>query len=83
MSAIRRILGHVAVEQAQRPRKCHRKPNDHRIQRGQQCLVIQEGASMGSKNYCSKCAKEILDKASNDLAEFIKNLITGTRYSDD
>ena len=67
MAAVRHVLKHVAVEQAKRRRKCHRKPGKHSIAQGESCLVIKDEATMGSKNYCLKCATEILDLAGEDL----------------
>jgi hypothetical protein len=61
------VLKHVAVEEAQRKRKCYRKPAVHEIAKGELCLVIKDGASGGKNNYCPECAEPILDQAQNDL----------------
>ena len=67
MPKVREVLKHVSVETAQRKRKCYRKPAAHEIAMGELCLVIKDGASGGSSNYCPECAAPILDQAQSDL----------------
>jgi hypothetical protein len=69
MYQVRDILGHVAVDIAQRQRKCHRSRGTHAIARGEPCLVIHSGDYGAGKNYCRGCAREILTKASTRLLE--------------
>lgn len=66
MAKIRDILVHVYVETAIRGRKCHRSKK-HRVEPGKNLLLIRESSSLGSKNYCSSCAKEILLLASEKI----------------
>jgi hypothetical protein len=67
MPQIRHILGAVFVETASRKRICHRDRRNHAVAKGEPCLVIKDGASGGSKNYCTTCGLEILDQAAEDL----------------
>ena len=62
MRAPRDIIKHVDIEVAKDGRKCHRT-RAHRVARGEKCLVIQEGAFSGSKNYCVSCGLEIVAAA--------------------
>jgi hypothetical protein len=55
----RDIIKHVTVEVAKGGRKCHRT-REHRIAIGEKCIVVQEGAFSGSKNYCVSCGLEIV-----------------------
>jgi hypothetical protein len=68
MAQIRDILNHLTVENAARKRICHRNRNNHSIEKGERCLVIQDMATRGSKNYCGECAKPILDAAKMRLS---------------
>jgi hypothetical protein len=65
--AILHVLGAVSVETASRKRICYRDRKKHAVAKGEVCLVIQDGASGGSKNYCVSCALAILDQAADDL----------------
>jgi hypothetical protein len=67
MAKVRRVLGHVLIEVAGAKRKCHHKPRDHAIIKGEVCLVVREASMGGHKNYCQVCALEILDLAGDDL----------------
>lgn len=67
MAAIRRVLKDLSVETAKKSRICHRNRDDHTIKAAESCLVVRDPTSQGSKNYCRKCATEILDKAAEDL----------------
>lgn len=67
MPQVKQVLKHVSVEEAQRKRKCYRKPSAHEITKGQACLVVKDGTSGGARNYCPACAEPILDKAQQDL----------------
>jgi len=62
MKPPRDILKHVSVETAKAKRKCYRDAS-HSIAKGDKCLVIAEGTFQGSKNYCVRCAIDILDAA--------------------
>ncbi len=68
MPKVRDILINVAVEVAQRKRKCHRKPDAHTILGGQHCLVIKDPTDGSKKNYCCGCAQEILGTAQTKLS---------------
>jgi hypothetical protein len=63
MPKVRDILTHVSVETAIRQRICHRKRNEHSIEKGESCLVIKDASTGGKKNYCVECAPEILTLA--------------------
>lgn len=67
MPPIRRVLIHVNVDTARAMRKCHRKPNEHSITKGEACLVIKEQGQGSKKNYCRACATPILQQAQADL----------------
>jgi hypothetical protein len=68
MPQVRRILRQVSVETASRKRICHRERAKHEILKGEECLVIHDPVSGGSKNYCGPCALAILDIAADDLS---------------
>lgn len=65
MPAVRNVVKHLRVEVAQRKRKCARNRSDHKIGKGDRCLVIQDGQE--SSNYCISCAGEILRLAKESL----------------
>ena len=67
MPPIRRVLGHVSTETARATRKCHRKPKEHSIARGEACLVVKDQGQGSKKNYCRVCARSILEHAQADL----------------
>ncbi len=75
MPAIRKVLGQVSVETAEKRRKCHRKPGKHSIAKGDNCLVVRGGPYNSPKNYCKECAPEILDKAQADLAKLRRGIV--------
>ncbi len=75
MTKIRDILVHVSVETAIRGRKCHRNKK-HRVQPGKNLLSIRESGSLGSKNYCDPCAKEILVLASEKIKTIVERFET-------
>ena len=69
MPKIRDILGHVCVETAKRRRKCHRNKQEHSIHQDERCLVVQTSQPKSNRNYCQRCAKDILDRAGKRLAK--------------
>lgn len=72
MAIVRNILRHVMLETAMRKRRCHHKAS-HEITKGMVCLVVVD--ERGSKNnYCSECAKPMLDAARNNLMAFAVGL---------
>lgn len=73
MAKVRRVLGAVTIEVAQRRRICYHDRKHHSIERGEACLVIKE-PSNGQKNYCVTCGMEILDRAADDIAALRKGL---------
>ena len=74
MPQIRRILSAVSVERASRKRVCYRDRKNHSVAKGVVCLVIKDGSSGGSKNYCVRCALPILDQAADDLQNLHEQL---------
>lgn len=66
MAKIRDVLKHIGTEVAKRRRRCHRSKK-HSISAGEECLVITDEASGGSKNYCTECAEPILTSAAARL----------------
>ena len=74
MAKIRDILVHVSVSGAIRTRKCHRN-SQHRVEAGEPFLLVREAHSLGSKNYCKECAREILALAKSRLEEITQKLI--------
>lgn len=73
MRTPRDILKHVSVECAKAQRKCYRDAN-HRIAKGDRCLVIKEGTFGGSKNYCAVCATVILAAAAAKHAALVREM---------
>jgi hypothetical protein len=73
MKPPRDIIKHVDIETAQRKRNCSRS-RKHEIIGGDICIVIQEGAFSGSKNYCVECGLEILKAAEVRLASLRSTL---------
>lgn len=67
MAKIRDLLKQANVETAGARRKCHRRPKQHSIQKGEKCLAVRESDGRGKKNYCGVCAAEILDVAATRL----------------
>ncbi len=49
MPAVRQLLRHANIETAAGKRKCHRKQNEHKILKGDVCLVIR-GVDSTAKN---------------------------------
>lgn len=76
MPTIRRILKHIAVEQARGTRRCRRDRN-HRIAAGEHCLSIQDDGSPFSKSYCARCALPILKQCAADLRTIRDGLYGG------
>jgi hypothetical protein len=72
MAAIKNILKHVRVEQAQRKRCCERNRANHPIKKGDYCLVVQNGQD--APNYCAQCATQILRLAQATLDDLKKTL---------
>jgi len=66
MPQIKRLLKDATVEIAAAARICHRNRANHRITKGESCLVVKQPEG-GKRNYCSECANEILDQAADDL----------------
>jgi len=62
MPKIRDILVHVAIEQAQRQRKCRRNTT-HLIVKGEMCLVVRTGPTNDDYSYSREAAKPMLDAA--------------------
>jgi hypothetical protein len=73
MPKVRDILVHVSVSGAVRTRKCHRN-SEHSVQPGEPFLLVREAQSLGSKNYCKVCAREILALAKARLEDIAKRL---------
>lgn len=71
MAQIRDILVHVSVDTAIRDRKCHRSKK-HKIHAGEIHLLVRESHTLGSKNYCKECAREILKLAEEKLIKISK-----------
>ena len=68
MAIVKNILRHVAIETAERRRRCHHK-RTHTITKGMVCLVVVD--ERGSKtNYCAVCAKPMLEMAASTLQGF-------------
>lgn len=74
MAKIRDILIHISVSGAIRDRKCHRN-SQHRVQAGELFLLVRNSQSLGSKNYCKECAREILSLAKSRLDEITQRLV--------
>jgi hypothetical protein len=71
MPAVRAVIGHVTVETAKRRRICwrHRKGKAvHPIVKGEVCLVVKDGNGT-TANYCTEAARDILQRAEDDLAQ--------------
>ena len=76
MPQIKSVLGHVAVETAQRKRICYRHRAGkaaHDIAKGEACLVVG-GADGGVRNYCRDAADDILAKAQAELDGLVSDL---------
>ncbi len=74
MPKVRDVLTHVSVEIASKRRICHRKRNEHSIEKGQVCLVIKDHSMGAKKNYCVECAPEILAVAKARIASLEEEL---------
>ncbi len=68
MPKIRQLFNDVEIEVAKARRACYHNRAKHSIAKGERCLVIKNPGGMGSKNYCIKCATDILNIAVDDLA---------------
>lgn len=67
MARVKNLLNHIFIETAKARRRCHHK-GTHAIIQGMPCLVVVD--SRGSKrNYCTLCAKPMLDEAMQKLAQ--------------
>lgn len=73
MAKTRDLLVHVSVEVAVKKRRCHRN-REHAVIAGKSCLLVKERSGLGSKNYCEKCAREILEAANRKLARLNQEL---------
>lgn len=74
MAKVRQLLNAASVETAKRKRICYRKRGNHEIGAGENCLVVKEPNTNGSKNYCRDHASEILDRAQDDLSKLREQL---------
>lgn len=74
MPKVRDVLKHVSIETAIRRRICHRRRDEHWIEKGENCLVIKDVATGGKKNYCAECAPEILNLAEGQIKKFRSEL---------
>ena len=72
MATIRNILRHVRLEIAKKRRRCHHKAA-HKITKGTVCLVVVDERG-GKNNYCSECAKPMLDAVTHQLTAFAVGL---------
>lgn len=77
MSKVRQLLNEASVETAIRGRICHHNRKKHSIAANTKCLVVKEGATGGSKNYCPVCAAEILAQVDKDLASLRSAFLAG------
>ncbi len=68
MAKIRQLLNGTSVETAKRRRVCHRNRTKHSIAANTKCLVVKDPASGASRNYCPRCAADILAQVESDLA---------------
>lgn len=68
MAQVRDIVIHVSADVASRKRKCHRSKK-HFISGNYVFLSIRQSNGLGSKNYCSVCANEILNQAIKKLQD--------------
>lgn|GEM_PF-2354876 len=75
MANVKDILIHVSVETAKGKRKCYRNAKNN-ISLGDRCLIIKGGSYNTGRNYCLKCANEILKNAEDKL-ESIKSALDG------
>ena len=73
MPKLKRLLLSAGVEIAERRRQCSRN-QDHKIGKGDKCLVIKE--NMRKRNYCIECASLILEKAKHDLDRLIASTVS-------
>ncbi len=69
MPKLKRLLVSACFEFAQRRRQCSRN-RGHVICKDDKCLVIKE--NMIKSNYCMECAKQILQKAQQDLDALVR-----------
>ena len=77
MPAIKNILKHVRIEQAQRKRNCERSRAKHPIKKGDLCLVVQD--DQHAPNYCLECANDILATAQTKLDELRNGMAADQR----
>jgi hypothetical protein len=73
MPKVRDVLIDVAVEQAQRQRKC-RRCKAHLIAKGEMCLVVKTGPTNDPYSYCLVAAKPMLDAASSKMKALYADL---------
>jgi len=69
----RDVLVHVDVEVGAGKRTCNHS-RKHSIPKGTAHLAVKGGSYRARKNYCSECAKSILDAAKERLREMEKKL---------
>lgn len=72
MAKIRNVLIPATVEVAKAKRKCYRSKK-HAILKGDKCLVLKD-ASGYSKNYCERCALQIMQHGEDSLAALQREL---------
>jgi len=73
MSQTRDVLGHMSIDTAIRRRKCYRSAK-HQVYPGENFLLIRESYTLGFKNYCKQCAREIIVAADKKLTELTHKL---------
>jgi hypothetical protein len=73
MAQIKKLLGHVVLEVAERQRICHRNRRKHKILKGEACVVVRLGR-FESKNYCRACALPMLEQVQEDLGSLCAGL---------
>jgi hypothetical protein len=80
MAQVKKLLLHVAVELAERKRRCHRNRRKHVITKGTACLAVFEGPRGTRRNYCLECAGAMLTLAQADLTGLVTALEEGVAF---
>lgn len=73
MPKVRDILIDVEVQPVERQRKC-RRHGEHKIAKGEMCLVVRTGPTNDPYSYCQDAAKAMLDLASAKLKKLYAGL---------
>lgn len=70
MPAIKNLLKDASVDRAvaSTGRKCHHSKK-HRISQNELFLYVRNPGTVGGRNYCSACARAMLDLARESLHE--------------